>query len=165
MNHSLKRFLQGAALVASVIAIPARASADTTVIVESDSRGPTLVGSGLVTFGIAYGAAVIVGATSAHPGDQRLFVPIAGPWLDIAERGPCGPAESRTCDNETVNKVLLGVDGVFQAIGALQIVGAFLMPETRTVTTVPATAFTPEMHVTPAKMGYEGYGLAAFATF
>jgi len=119
-----------------------------------------LLTSGIIVFGVPYLTSVVVGASSNHSGDNHLYVPLAGPWMDMADRGP-----TNGNDNETANKVLLGVDGVFQAIGALQIIGALLMPETKEVTTVPATAFTPEMHVTPAKMGYGGYGMAAFATF
>jgi hypothetical protein len=121
-----------------------------------------LLTSGLIVFGVPYLTSVVVASSSNHYGDSHLYVPLAGPWMDIADRGSSG-----NTDTETTNKVMLGVDGVFQAVGALQIIGALLMPETKTVTTatVPATAFTPEMHVTPAKMGYEGYGLAAFATF
>jgi hypothetical protein len=60
---------------------------------------------------------------------------------------------------------LLGVDGVFQAIGAIEIVSALLMPETREVMTVPETALTPKLHLAPAKIGSRGYGMTALAEF
>ncbi len=82
----------------------------------------------------------------------------------MANRGGC-PAGNTSCDTETTNKVLLGVDGVFEAIGALQLAGAFIFPEKKEVTTVPATALTPKMTLTPAKVGGTGYGLVAFAMF
>ncbi|HWO11814.1 MAG TPA: hypothetical protein VNN80_20115, partial [Polyangiaceae bacterium] len=72
---------------------------------------------------------------------------------------------SGDCDSETVNKVLLVTDGVFQGIGALQIVGAFIFPETRAVTIAhsdgtPAVSFT----VTPAHIA-GGRGLLATGEF
>ena len=45
------------------------------------------------------------------------------------------------------------------------VLGSFLFPETRSVTTVAKTKWTPELTLTPAKMGKTGYGLTAFATF
>jgi len=119
-----------------------------------------LLTSGLIVFGVPYLTSVIVASSSNHYGDSHLFVPLAGPWMDIADRGP----NNLSNDNETTNKVLLGVDGVFQAIGAIEIVSALLMPETVEHATTVETAGT-KVHFTPAKVGYEGYGLAAFATF
>ena len=121
---------------------------------------PYLLTSGLLVFGVPYIASVIVASSSDHYGDSHLYVPIAGPWMDLADRGP-----TNGNDTEATNKVLLGINGVFQALGALEMVGAFVFPETRMVTTVPATALTPEMVVSPAKMGEGGYGVAAVARF
>jgi len=129
---------------------------------EGAQPNTALLTTGLVMLGGFYVTSVIVGASSDHQGDGHLFVPIAGPWMDIGDRGGC-PAGS-SCDGETTNKVLLGADGVFQALGALQIIGAFLMPETRTVATVHTTAFN-DVTFTPARMGVGGYGFAAFAAF
>jgi hypothetical protein len=110
-----------------------------------------------------YVASVVVGASSGNPNDHHLYVPLAGPWMDLGSRGGC-PANS-SCDGETTNKILLGADGVFQALGALQIIGAFLMPETRSVQTIHSTALNADVTFTPARLGYQGYGLAALATF
>jgi len=123
-----------------------------------------LLMSGIIMAGVPYIASVAIAASSNHHGDDNLYVPVIGPWLDIGHRGDC-PVGSSACDNETGNKILLGVDGVFQAVGALQILGSFIFPETREVTTVPATAFTPALTLTPTKMGKAGYGLSAFAEF
>ena len=131
-----------------------------------EGAGPNryLLTSGLIVFGVPYLTSVAVAASSPHDGDDRLYVPLLGPWLDLGSRPGC-PVSEKNCDPETGNKVLLGADGVLQALGALQIVGAFLMPETRSVTTVPATAYTPAMTLTPQKMGKDGYGIGAFAQF
>src|SRR5579859_7782694 len=92
-----------------------------------------LLSSGLFAFGVPYVTSVIVAASSNFEPDKHLYVPVVGPWMDFANRGDCGGLAQRTCDNETANKVLLVADGVLQGIGALEIVGAFLTPETHTV--------------------------------
>jgi hypothetical protein len=72
-------------------------------------------------------SAVVAGESDYNP-DRALFIPIAGPWVDLSQRGGC-PISFSTCNNETLNKVLLVGDGVIQGIGALTIIAAFLVPE------------------------------------
>ncbi len=138
---------------------------------ETVSSGPNraLLHSGIWTLGLSYVPAVVVAAESNRVADKRLYVPVAGPWLDLASRGSCYP-NNTPCNHETTNKVLIVVDGIFQGIGALNIVGAFLFPETRTVTVSSAA---PEgkrvssltVHLVPAQVGGRAYGLAAIGTF
>jgi hypothetical protein len=128
-----------------------------------------LISTGLVTFGLSYVPAVIVAGTSSNPADNHLFIPVAGPWLDLADRPACGtaPIEAAAsaaipCDMETTNKVLLGVDGVFQGIGALTTLVGLLSPEHEEE---PVLTGKPTLHITPARMGKGGYGIAAFGNF
>ncbi len=123
-----------------------------------------LLTSGLIVLGVPYVTSVIVAAQSDNSADHHLYVPLVGPWLDMGTRQGC-PSSSTNCDTETTNKVLLGVDGVFQAIGALEIVGALLSPEHRSVTTVQTTGYVKEITFSPMRLGYQGYGAGAFATF
>lgn len=123
-----------------------------------------MIGSGLVVFGLSYIPAVIVAGESSLPADHHLYIPIVGPWIDMGTRPPCG-VNNVTCDNETTNKVLLGIDGVFQGLGALTTVFGFLMPEHNHVITTTAAADEPTIHFTPAQVGPSGYGAAAFGTF
>jgi hypothetical protein len=118
--------------------------------------------SGLGTFGISYGAAVVVAATSNLDADHRMYVPFAGPWMALSGRGPCGVGTPRSCDAATADKVLIITDGVFQALGGLLVVEAFFNPETRTVTR--ADAEQPRIRLAPL-VGANGYGLAAFGNF
>jgi hypothetical protein len=122
-----------------------------------------LLASGLITFGIPYFSSAIVAASSSHPGDAHLWVPIAGPWLDLGNRGGC-PLSSTSCDQETTNKILLVGNGILQAAGAIQLIGAFVFPE-HTIAVIPATAVTPKMTLTPTTMARDGYGLAAVGEF
>jgi hypothetical protein len=84
--------------------------------------------------------------------------------MDLANRGDCGRIDSPCSnDNETANKVLLVGDGILQGIGALEIVGAFLMPETHYV--AASSSNGPKVMVGPSHVGRSGYGLAAVGTF
>ncbi len=136
--------------------------------VETTGPNRALLHSGIWIFVLSYVPAVIVAAESHRNGDKNLYIPIAGPWMALAARERCAPDVS--CSNETVNKVLLVVDGVFQGLGALDFVGAFLFPETRTLTVSSSTnnasrlAF-PSIRVVPAQVGGGAYGLAAVGSF
>lgn len=118
---------------------------------------------GVFAFGVPYVSSVIVGASSNHPGDKNLFVPVAGPWMDLANRH-CETGAS--CNNEGLYKGLLITDGIFQALGALNIAGAFLFPETVTVTTAkrPPPVERVRVGVAPTMVG-SGYGVAAVGLF
>lgn len=137
---------------------------------ETMSTGPSraLLSSGVWTLGLSYVPAVIVAAESNRNADKRLYIPVAGPWLDLGSRGRC--PQNEMCNHETTNKVLIVVDGVFQGIGALNIIGAFLFPETHTVTVSSANdaklpVLSGAIHLVPAQVGARGYGLAAVGTF
>jgi hypothetical protein len=121
-----------------------------------------LLGTGIVVFGLSYGTSVVVAATSDHDGDHHLYVPVAGPWIDMGNRGNC-PVGSSACDNETTNKILLGIDGVLQAVGAIEIIGALLSPDQDT-TVARAEPPKPVVHVMPGRIG-TGYGMGAFVSF
>ena len=136
---------------------------------ETVSTGPSraLLQSGIWTLGLSYIPAVVVASESERAADRRLYVPVAGPWLDLASRGNC--PSTTACDHETTNKVLIVADGIFQGVGALNIVGAFLFPETRTVTVSSSTHSirTPSLtlRVVPTQVAGRAYGLAAVGSF
>jgi|HubBroStandDraft_1064217.scaffolds.fasta_scaffold48100_2 hypothetical protein len=137
-----------------------------TVRTPTERTGPELraTAGGLFTFGISYGFAVGVAATSGHQGDSHLYVPIVGPWLDLGDRGHCPQAAS--CGNETAYGALIVADGVLQTIGALFVVGSFVFPTTRNDTTMTATATTaPTVQITPVEYAHGGLGLAAVGRF
>jgi hypothetical protein len=133
---------------------------------QYETRGPNLVtiGGGAVALGVSYGIAAIVGAASGHLGDSRLFVPVFGPWLDLADRGGCGKAGGTTCDSEAINQFSVVIDGVFQGLGALAILSGFVFPGQREVLTRTRAA-APTVRVAPVQYGRGGVGLAAFASF
>ena len=122
---------------------------------------------GIWILGLSYAPAMIVAAESNRSGDKRLYVPVAGPWLDLANRDGCPP--NGYC-SETSNKVLIVIDGALQGIGALNIVGAFIFPETRSMTvraseTRKTRVSSLSLRVSPVRVGVRAYGLAAVGTF
>jgi hypothetical protein len=126
-------------------------------VITKEEKMPNagLITGGALMFGIPYASSVIVAASSARAGDQHLYIPVAGPWLDIGNRGPC---VAPRCENEMGNKVLLVADGILQSVGVLQIVGGFVFPTKRTVTR------TVGVHVTPTG-GRSSIGVAAYGAF
>jgi len=161
----------------SVVVAPEPAPAQTVVVprreavVEESSPNTALISSGLFTLAIPYVASVVVATQSDHPGDNNLYIPVVGPWVDLANRGDCGNAGQPSCDNETTFKVLLVANGVLQGIGALEILGGLLVPEHRAVArtekprAVTAQVFEPHVRIAPSAVGRDGYGLAAVGTF
>lgn len=145
--------------VASVL-WASRADAQERVTVTGPNRA--LLSSGIFALGVPYVTSVIVATQSDHQGDNHLYVPVAGPWMDLGDRGGCGELGQPSCNAETTYKVLLVADGILQGIGALDIIGAFVFPETRTAA---VAADRPRLVVSPTAMGRGGYGVAALATF
>jgi hypothetical protein len=158
----------GLAAFAMTLLRPSEAFAQEAHVVAVDtttySTGPNMemVGSGIGTFALSYLPAVVVGATSGLDADRTLFVPLAGPWMDLTQRPHCGPVVS--CGAEGTAKVLLITDGVFQAIGAISIVGG-LLTTTHETRTVRAADAEPAIRISPASVGSKGYGVVALGTF
>lgn len=157
-------------LAATAASVGRTAQADDvagSVVVEkttTQATGPSMVmiGSGVIIFGASYVPAVVVGATSGLDADHTLFVPIAGPWIDLAQRPDCSPASQ--CNAENTNKVLLATDGVVQALGALTVVGGFLTPA-RETTSVRTRHAGMKLHLLPARLGGSAYGVVALGDF
>jgi hypothetical protein len=121
---------------------------------------PLLVG-GLSIVAVSYIPAVAVAATSEHAGDDHLYVPLAGPWMDLADRGGCTP---NSCEEEAVYKGMLITAGVAHAVGVGLIVSSFLVPEEHTRRTAAAPKPNKPM-VLPAQMGKAGAGLTVVGQF
>jgi hypothetical protein len=155
------------------LALPAAASAaDTTTSAKTEVAAPRakraeqngIVGGGLAIFLVSYLPATMIAESSAARFDQLLYVPVAGPWLDLARRPICGGA---ACNTEFGNRALLATDGMLQGLGVLMtIVGLFSddsadNPQTAKVVETPAR----RVRVSPAEFGAGAYGVAAFGKF
>lgn len=128
--------------------------------VTEEKMGPNrgLLFGGIALFGVSYGAAAVAAASSDLDANQRMWVPVAGPWMALADRPSC-----ETCSEEYLDRVLIVTDGVVQGIGALLVVGSFLNPEKRSVTRV-GSARAPRLRIS-AITGRDRLGLAAVGTF
>jgi hypothetical protein len=118
------------------------------------------MGTGM--FVISYGASAIVGAMSDRDADKRLFIPVAGPWMNLADRGcnaaaPCGKGED-------VAKAMLITSGVVQGAGVLAALGSLVIPESTTTSErVRSAALKPGVHIV-LSLG-RGVGLGAVGRF
>ena len=159
------RIVQGfaaSALALAFVSTSATASAQQTVVVDDDDsspRGPNafLFSSGLVTTGLSYTPALVVAVNSDRSEDKYLYAPFVGPWLDLASRD----------DDSKVNRTLLVVDGVFQTIGALQLIASlmFIDSGSNDVASSDDGALVSQAVVAPARLAEDGYGLVAVGRF
>ncbi len=129
----------------------------------SPPNRPLLVG-GVVALVGAYVPSVIVAAANDNSYDHHLYIPVVGPWMNLADRPGCGGIGQTGCGTEDGFKALLIIDGAFQGLGALATVLGFVVPERRT-TVVTAKVDKPTLHVLPAQVSRDGYGVAAFGSF
>lgn len=124
-----------------------------------DKRTPNkayLITGGIVLAGTYATTAAFAGANGPI-GDKDLFIPVVGPWINLASRKCQGD-----CPNATRDAVLIAGSGVLQGAGAALVLASFFIPEK--VPTARITAGPVKMHVTPtAGMGAGGVG--AFGTF
>jgi hypothetical protein len=123
--------------------------------VQRTRPNPQLLTAGIITTGVAYTPAVLVAVTSPKPEDKYLYAPLAGPWLNLAKRSPEG--------DTTGNRALLVVDGVVQAMGALQIFASFLFVDRSNPATLETDAFVA--HFVPSRLPNGGYGVTARGNF
>ena len=112
-----------------------------------------------VVFGGSYAASAVIGGMSDREDDKKLVYPVAGPWMDLANRD----CVANTCSREDLNKGLLIADGIVQGVGALGVLLSFVLPEksTRKWYLIGQDG----THLTPMKMGYAGFGLGAYGKF
>jgi hypothetical protein len=139
-----------------VVPTPQQAAQETETTTVANSN---VIVTGVMTFGIACGVAAIAAASSDRDSDKRMYVPLLGPWLAMSDRGDC-PVEQQSCDSNTTDKILMAVDGVFQAAGVITTVYGILSPVTVSTSTNTAKS---DMRVVPVSMGQghsAGLGLA-----
>jgi len=103
-----------------------RDDAHPEVVQHTWPNRPLLISGGILFVG-AYGASAIVAGTSDREADEKLFIPVVGPWLDLTHRD----CDVNPCGSDTFNKVLIGGSGVLQGAGALLVLLSFVIPEAK----------------------------------
>jgi hypothetical protein len=96
--------------------------------VEASGSTVALVG-GAVLLGMSYIPSAYVAAGSSLSADQALYVPILGPWIDLASRPGCSQQQfppgvsvsADTCAPESAYRAGLVTAGALQAAGAILI--------------------------------------------
>jgi hypothetical protein len=162
--------LAAATAVAFSMIVPGEASAQPAPPPVARSSEPAadgytgphraMIGTGVLTLVVWYVPSAIVASNSRISGDSHLAVPVAGPWLDLADRPQCG-AGNISCRTERLNQTMLVLDGLFQAwgVGAV-ITGLFVTERPRPPAPAAAT-----LRISPAQVGPSAYGVAAIGTF
>ncbi len=123
---------------------------------EYDAWNAPVFATGALVFAGTYGASVITAAESSHPGAERLYVPVVGPWLALNDWGHC-PVSSPMCDTNTTDKVLLVADGLFQAAGLIAMVDGVLEPTHHRIFARTANK-EKSIDVAPSAQGFVVFG-------
>ncbi len=108
----------------------------------------SLLSTGTGLFVVSYGASVVTAAISDRDEDKKLFIPVVGPWMDLADRN----CDVRGCGgNEDVNKAMIITSGVVQGAGVLLAISSLFVPEKVEERRLSAKAkeVKPEVRVTP----------------
>lgn len=123
----------------------------------------SLLSAGVGIFVVSYGASALAGAISDRDPDKNLFIPVVGPWIDLASRS-CSTADP--CGNrEDINEAMIITSGVAQGASVLMVLGSLIIPETTTDIEKRATAKTkPSVAVSPISFG-AGAGIGAVGRF
>src|SRR5688572_10801458 len=90
---------------------------------EEIRPNPGLLTSGAIVLAASYAPAVLVASTSEHEGDDYLYIPVAGPFLNLATRG-CEPGESVNCGSTTLETAALITMGAAHIIGTGQVIAS-----------------------------------------
>jgi hypothetical protein len=135
---------------------------------------PPLFVAGLTSLAIGYAPALGVAIGSDHKGDDQLFIPVVGPWLDIGKRGcsgvtvptgdgPFEVASGQNCGSSDIETAALIADGTIQGLGILQVVASLFVPEKRV--TVVGSSQKPSFAVAPTSFAGRGAGAVAAGRF
>jgi hypothetical protein len=115
-----------------------------------------ITGTALLVAG--YVPALVVSQTSERPIDQnKLIIPVAGPWMNLADRD----CDDRECQNEDRNKAFLIADGVIQGVGALSMLVSLVLPGK----TTQNWYLIGDTQVGPMYVGNSTYGMGAAGKF
>jgi hypothetical protein len=127
-----------------------------------------VLGTGLAVTGVSYGLAL--GAAYAWPDartSDELKIPIAGPWMAIADTGCTEDEPDCSTVLLVVTAILSGVDGVVQAGGLGIALESLFMPTAseKPRAEKPRTSEAPTVRPVPVIVGKHGVGLGVAGTF
>lgn len=164
MKRLLKNLsLAGCLLAGTLLSSESRAETVTQETVTYGTNWP-MFHSGVWTFAGSYIPALVVSRVSPHDFDRPLAIPLAGPWIDLANR------DCEGCKLETLNRVLLVGDGIMQSVGVFKVIGSLFFWERRVTTIATVEPSQLPMGVTSltfdvAQVSSGAYGAVARGTF
>jgi hypothetical protein len=133
----------------------------------SAPNSPLLIG-GIFAFGGAYSTSVVVAAIVNTSFDNWLYIPVAGPWIDLAHRPQCGNGLLEpSCSSQFGRKAILVADGALQGVGVLAVAAGLILPGRHRELLTAKSDRPGKVHVNilPSQVGRDGYGLTALGDF
>lgn len=128
-----------------------------TVTRKLTPNRPLLITGALLLTGSYVTTAVIQQSSGRDVQDSNLLIPVAGPWMNLADRDCDG------CNNETRNVALVIGSGVLQGVGAGMMIMSLFVPEKVEAATIQAGPV--KLHLGPTQMGRTGMGAGAVGLF
>jgi hypothetical protein len=123
----------------------------TTVYRGQRPNRPLLITGGALLVGTyATTAGITAGANTKE--DHDLYLPVVGPWINLANRdcnGDCTATHNR-------NTVLIAGSGVLQGVGAAMVLTSFFVPEKIPTATIAAGPVKMQVIPTAGGMGAVG---------
>ncbi len=147
------------ASVSDPTAPPAMSASSDVIKTESRLPNRALLFTGSLIGLATYVPTAVFGATSERQEDKYLFIPVAGPWIDLANRD----YNARGSENKTLDTALLIGTGALQGAAAISVLSSFFIPETRK--TFTGASSKPTFAVAPTQVGNRGAGIGAVGTF
>jgi hypothetical protein len=139
-----------------------------------------LVVSGAIVFGVPYVFSASVAASSRFSPDHWLYLPIFGPFADLAARGsqcsantvvvsPGVTDTTQTCPDDSGARFFLMLDGLMQTAGATMLILGLALPNHLLVRDDAPYSGSTGSHfawaIGPKAMGRTGYGLGVDGVF
>lgn len=104
---------------------------------------------GTAMFVASYAASAVVAGTSDHEGADRLYIPVAGPWMALNDWNTCNGTQL-LCTSSSTDKALLIADGVVQAAGLVVMLDGLMDP---TATGSRMVVADTKLHLAPSSNG------------
>jgi hypothetical protein len=105
--------------------------------------------AGTAMFVASYAASAIVAGRSDHEGADRLYIPVAGPWMALNDWNTCNGTQL-LCSSSNTDKALLIADGVVQAAGLVVMIDGLMEP---TLTQSRMVIADKKLHLAPSSNG------------
>ena len=120
--------------------------------------------SGAIVFAGTFGVSALVAASSDHVGADKLWIPLVGPWIALAQWDNDCPLEGTNLQRSncasTGDQVLLGISGGLQAFALVTMIGGRFLHGRKMQYTTKAKAKkdSTAVHVTPTHNGFAVMG-------